>query len=442
MNIKNEYEIIDDKYLIVKCGDHYENLCDKTIKLIKAISDIYPNLKGMFKIDDDIFPNKNHINGILNFITETNVDYCGRRFHHNGEWSTFHYNNCSSQIYNVPKCSPATTFCTGPLYYISKKSVDIIKNVLTCDEYFHEDIMVGHILEKNGIHSIDNKTYYDDLNYTTHIIQNLHRRHIIYIRLHGGLGNQLFMVSAAYKIAKRNNMILCLLNDANNMTHNTVDEFTSTIFSSFCSTKIENIDISKFCVYNEKKCFDYDKDCGVVSPYTDYYLNGYFQNKKYINNDSENIQLFKNDKICQKLLSKYPLLDKSYFIHIRRGDYIIGNCYHIYDFDKNHYYKNAIEYILNKDNDAHFFILSDDVDYVKKYELLENINKTIIEGMNTLDSFYIMTMCKMGGICTNSTFSGWASNLNTNKDKIVIVPKQWINIDYEYEIPFDYTISF
>ena len=62
--------------------------------------------------------------------------------------------------------------------------------------------------------------------------------------------------------------------------------------------------------------------------------------------------------------------------------------------------------------------------------------------MNTLDTFYLMSLCKKGGICANSTFSGWGATLNENNDKIAICPKQWINIPYAYEIPFSYTIAF
>ena len=61
--------------------------------------------------------------------------------------------------------------------------------------------------------------------------------------------------------------------------------------------------------------------------------------------------------------------------------------------------------------------------------------------MNTLDTLYFMSSCKKGGICSNSTFSGWATNLNVNPEKTVVVPKQWINIDYPYEIPFNFTIA-
>ena len=132
------------------------------------------------------------------------------------------------------------------------------------------------------------------------------------------------------------------------------------------------------------------------------------------------------------------MLYNSYFIHIRMGDYVNNS---IYKFDKDAYYSKATSYILDKDKNAHFFVLSDDEEFTKKYTLLEGINKTIVENMNPLDTFYLMTMCKRGGICANSTFSGWASKLNTNKDKIVVLPKQWININYEFEIPFNCTVS-
>jgi hypothetical protein len=86
--------------------------------------------------------------------------------------------------------------------------------------------------------------------------------------------------------------------------------------------------------------------------------------------------------------------------------------------------------------------LSDDVGFIKNYSIFTNINKTIITNMNTLDSLYFMSLCKKGGICANSTFSGWGAKLNENADKLIICPKQWIKVDYAYDIPFDYTITF
>jgi hypothetical protein len=92
---------------------------------------------------------------------------------------------------------------------------------------------------------------------------------------------------------------------------------------------------------------------------------------------------------------------------------------------------------------VHFFIVSDDINFCKQNFVFRNIpRKTFMDNkMSTLDTLYFMSACKKGGICSNSTFSGWATNLNTNPEKTVVVPKQWINIDYPYEIPFEYTIA-
>jgi hypothetical protein len=249
------------------------------------------------------------------------------------------------------------------------------------------------------------------------------------------------------------------------MPHNkTEHEFTATIFKNFNCTYFENIDFSRTAVYNEKRCFEYNP--AIIDTVNDYVLNGQFQNKQYITPDT--IHLFENEKICNRLLFEYPNLQDSFFIHIRRGDYLTNN---MYKLDVETYYTKAIKYICDKIHNPHFFILSDDTELMQKcvshnnstnkpvkpisksepeiytdsisvwYKILENINKTIITQMTTLDSFYFMSMCKNGGICANSTFSGWASNMNKNENKIVIVPENWCNIDYDYEIPFNYTVK-
>ncbi len=46
-------------------------------------------------------------------------------------------------------------------------------------------------------------------------------------------------------------------------------------------------------------------------------------------------------------------------------------------------------------------------------------------------AFSIMSSCK-GGICANSTFSWWGSYL-IDREKIVILPKQWVNNGHENE---------
>ena len=318
----------------------------------------------------------------------------------------------------------------------------LINTYIDYNHVFYEDNMIGYILNQNKIFVYDYKTYYDNMEYDQGCLQNHNNNKFLYVVLHGGLGNQLFQVSAGYELAKKNNMFLILLYRKEYrefMTHNkSADEFMKTIFSYFNYTYYENIDTSKLRIYNQQNCFDYNPN--IITEYTNYLINGYFQNKKYIPNNSDLLSIFKNDEICNRLLLEYPLLNNSFFIHIRIGDY--SKTPHLYYLDKDIYYKKAIDYILERYNNPHFFILSDDNDFTKTFSVLENINKTIITDMNTLDSLYFMSLCKNGGICANSTFSGWASKLNNNINKTIICPKQWININYPYEIPFDYTIAF
>jgi hypothetical protein len=433
---------IDDKYIVIKCGDNYENLSEKSISLFKTIRGAFPNIKGILKCDDDIIPNIKKLNELITFINQNNIDYLGHKIISNGLKETKnHFNKCSSDKYNIVRKCHACEYTAGPLYYLNTKAMDILINsTIDYNTFFFEDTMVGYFLNKQNIFPHHFKTYYDNMEYDQGCLQNHKGFKILYVHLHGGLGNQLFQVSAAYFIAKQKNMILVLLyrKDGKFMTHNSADEFMKTIFSYFNYTYYENIDISKLKIYKESKCFGYNAN--IINENENYLLDGYFQHKNYITNNTEILSCFKNEKLCNKLLLEYPLLSDSFFIHVRLGDYAKNP--NVYSFDKDSYYKKSIDYILERNNNAHFFILSDDVGFIKNYSIFTNINKTIISNMNTLDSLYFMSLCKKGGICANSTFSGWGSKLNENTDKLIICPKQWIKVDYAYDIPFDYTIAF
>lgn len=256
----------------------------------------------------------------------------------------------------------------------------------------------------------------------------------------------MFQVAAGFEIAKKNNRFLVLVYRSDGMTHNkSLTEFLSTIFSEFNYISWDDMNFDNVIRMHEDKCFDYYGSNFESSDY-DYYFNGYFQNKKYLNTyRQELLDIFcgYRDEYLQKksIFMHHSRMYISYFIHIRRGDYV-GHPLYILDLDQ--YLKLAISYILeiNQEQIPHFYILSDDITFCKTYSILDTIEKTIIEDMDTLDSFYFMSLCRKGGICANSTFSGWASMLNDNPDKTVIVPKNWINVVYPYEIPFDYTISF
>ena len=442
-SIKDDYEIVEDKYIALRCGDNYENLSDKTKSLFATIEKIHSRVKGVIKCDDDMIPNTNRLNELLDFINSHNdrIDYLGNINHiPKDTYSTWHYNKTSTPEYDIPVLVKKCSFATGPMYYLSRKAIRLFNNCKKETDIFCEDVMVGYYLHTQNICIVHLPTYNDSFCYELNSYENTdEKQKNLFVFLHGGLGNQLFQLASAYGISKKHCMNLVLLYDNNyrrTMTHNkTADEFFSTIFNYFNYTCIENIDFTDVNVYTEPNCFHYDDS--IIKERKDYLLTGYFQNQKYFKDyKNELIEILKNDGISNNLLQEYPQLKESYFIHIRRGDYVK---HPLYEFDRDTYFRKAIDYILEKENDAHFFIVSDDIEYCKTYDVLDSIKKTFVN-METLDTLYFMANCAKGGICSNSSFSGWGTLLNPNEKKIVVLPKQWINVEYEYEIPFENTI--
>lgn len=121
-------------------------------------------------------------------------------------------------------------------------------------------------------------------------------------------------------------------------------------------------------------------------------------------------------------------------IHVRRGDYLNENNINIFGkVCALEYYEKAINKISATVNNPHFFVFSNDINWVKLNLKLKNV--TYIDNNKGIDSWkdmYLMTICK-NLIIANSTFSWWGAWLN-NENKIVISPKQFIINDDNSDI--------
>lgn len=247
----------------------------------------------------------------------------------------------------------------------------------------------------------------------------------LYVYLQAGLGNRLFILASAYGIAKKNNYNLVLFNNQNNNTHSVIDYF-ETIFANFPIEKINNNKNKNVEVINEQSidCFKYNE----YSLKRDTLLIGFFQHiKNFEEYSSELIEYFTYQPIIESLKSQYPKLEYSYFIHMRRGDYVNNEMYVI---DYSHF-TNSVSRILSTDPGSHFYIISDDIRYSKKYfAYLEN--KTFVESLNEVESLYVISLCRKGGVCSNSSFSWWGSYLNTNINKRIFFPRVWVNRPWNY----------
>jgi hypothetical protein len=159
-----------------------------------------------------------------------------------------------------------------------------------------------------------------------------------------------------------------------------------------------------------------------------YIFDGYWQNKKYIENNQNLIytELTPSESQLKDILLKYPFLkDECISIHIRRGDYIkLSDYYYCLDAE---YYRSALD-LLPKN--IPILVFSDDMDWCKAN--LNYKNMYMINNIPRMD-LQIMSMCTYN-IIANSTFSFWGAFLNRNLNKKVIAPIKWIKKDYSLAI--------
>ena len=434
------FEIKDDKHLVLQVADNYENLASKSLQLFKAIHELYPSIIGCFKCDDDIIINmKSLIYFVKTFNINNRLDYAGTAC-----VSKEKENNISHLVgKKIDRAetikTPMALYCGGPLYYLSRKSIACIHDAdpEAYTNIFYEDLMIGYILNQHKIFPVqsflyDNNIYnFDDFSY-----HNTLKKKSLFVRIHGGLGNQLFQVCSGYATAHKNNMNFFIVNSScikSSFTH--VEDnnlLIESVFRHFLTTKHEHINLQSITHYNEPEsdCFTYNEKL-VFS--NDVYLNGYFQNEKYFKDYREPLmQSLKNNEIYKEFVKKInpDFVKNCYFIHVRRGDYLKTN---LYTINYKRYYMLALEAILRNDRNPYFFIVSDDIEFCKNISMFEKINKTFID-LPAIETLYLMALCEKGGICANSTFSWWGSYLNPNPKKVVMFPGKWINKPWKNDI--------
>lgn len=163
---------------------------------------------------------------------------------------------------------------------------------------------------------------------------------------------------------------------------------------------------------------------------TSSYMEGLWQSEKYFSDFADEIKAdftLKNEAD----LRKHPLLAKiensnSVAVHIRRGDYVSKPKYRkILYVCRKKYYMGALDYISERVENPHFFVASDDPQWVR-----ENFNVggnvTLIEPSGQFEDFYLMSRCRHA-IISNSTFSWWSAWLGEagKAGRITVAPDMW-----------------
>jgi hypothetical protein len=237
-------------------------------------------------------------------------------------------------------------------------------------------------------------------------------------RLMGGIGNNLFQISASYAYSiKYGYRFICDMSDVLS-PHNPYQFYSKNILRNIESEQVS----SNYIIYNEPN-FNYTE---IPNFNQNIKLVGYFQSEKYfINYRKEILELFSIDDESQKIImEKYSdiLEMDNCSLHVRRGDFVNLQNYHV--LQNIDYYKKSIELI---GDNKHYLIFSDDIKWCE-----ENLNfiknKSFISGNNDYIDLYLMSLCK-NNITANSTFSWWGAWLNKNELKKVIIPSEWFGVN-------------
>ncbi len=199
-----------------------------------------------------------------------------------------------------------------------------------------------------------------------------------------------------------------------------------------------------------------------IFTWDDIYLEGYWQSEKYFADVKEQIkQEYHIENIRQKMgegfgLSKEAeaLLQqieqtKSVSIHVRRGDYLLPENQELFgNICTASYYRNAMTEIIKQEPDSVFYLFTNDKTGIRDWiaevvaaeaigaESAETDNENRIKSERIIivdlpeerdyEELLLMSRCKHN-ILANSSFSWWASYLNPNPEKQVLVPTQWLN---------------
>lgn len=277
---------------------------------------------------------------------------------------------------------------------------------------------------------------------------------MVIVRLIGGLGNQMFQYATARAISLRNRSTIkldvsFLKNNPKRsyaLNHfNIIEEFASQEeVDSFRGSMIRKVAgrIFRMVPYfrpSRMKTIALERthgfDPSVLDLPGNIYLVGYWSQWKYFIDVEQMIRQdfrFKSDLDSMNLsVAEEIHATSSVSVHVRRGDYVNDpNIIGFYEICSVPYYLAAVKAICREVQNPHFFMFSDDPEWVQENIKLDWPCTYVTHNVGNSDheDMRLMSMCKHH-IIANSSFSWWGAWLGQSPDKIVYAPERWFTSD-------------
>lgn len=161
------------------------------------------------------------------------------------------------------------------------------------------------------------------------------------------------------------------------------------------------------------------------------YLEGYWQSEKYFADCRDEVRrdFSRTDEMPEKCL---PILQRirsteAVCLHVRRGDYALAAGVH--ELCSLDYYRRGTACISEYAQRPHFFIFSDDPEWVRE-NIAPSMPATVVDANGPQEARWdlrLMAACRHF-IIANSSLSWWAAWLGDSPDKHVVAPEKWFKM--------------
>lgn len=257
------------------------------------------------------------------------------------------------------------------------------------------------------------------------------------IKVTGGLGNQMFIYAMYLRMKQRFPDTRLDLSD---MVHYKVHH-------GYELHRVFHLPKTEFCIPQKlKKVLEFlffrtiieRKQKGSMRPYLRryawpfIYFKGFYQSEKYFGDIRDEVRrafTFPVEEASPATAAMLRQIDgdgQAVSLHIRRGDYLLPKHWEaIGCICQLPYYRNALRAMEERVPSPHYYVFSDDLEWVKQHLPLQAA--TYIDwnrGEDSWQDMLLMSHCRHHIIC-NSTFSWWGAWLDLRAEKIVIAPAQW-----------------
>lgn len=279
---------------------------------------------------------------------------------------------------------------------------------------------------------------------------------MIFVRLEGGLGNQLFQYAAARRLATRHGTSLRLdastyLSKQRRITprglelrHFRIEADVTTEKCLRCLPLARRFPglwsrLTGLSIYIEQG-LQFNPHFDTLPDNT--YLIGYWQSHRYfadiaptLARELEGAQALSATNIG---LADRAMTEPSVAIHVRRGDYAsLPSAASLHGTLPLSYYTAALAHIRQQVSDPRFFIFSDDIEWCRANLPLARDEATFVEnnhGDDAWQDLLLMGYCRHH-VIANSSFSWWGAWLADRRHthRCVVAPAQWFRIQAPHD---------